>query len=150
MPDTTLRVFPEDDLHRLLRRVMKGGMLEQHDHGGIVASTSEVFAVGELAETGPLSQQELGERLGLEKSTVSRLAAGLEKRGWLARERDPDNRRYYRLALTAGGRTAARRLGEHLAHGHALLLDGLTAEERAGLVLGLAGIARVQDAQRCG
>lgn len=142
-------MFPEDDLHRLLRRLMKAGMLEQHDHAGIVASTSEVFAVGELAETGPLSQQELGERLGLEKSTVSRLAAGLEKRGWLAREREPGNRRYYRLALTGDGRAAARQLGEHLAQGHAQLLDGLSDAERAGLALGLAGVARVLEAHRC-
>lgn len=143
-------MFPADDLHRLLRRLMKAGMLEQHDHGGIVASTSEMFAVGELAETGPLSQQELGDRLGLEKSTVSRLAAGLEARGWLARERDPGNRRYYRLALTGEGREAARRLGEHLAEGHARLLAGLTDAERAGLSLGLAGVARVlEEPHRC-
>ena len=40
---------------------------------------SEVFALGELSEEGALSQQDLAGRLGLEKSTVSRLAAGMER-----------------------------------------------------------------------
>lgn len=142
MSNTTVRVFPDDDLHRLLRRMVQSGLLEPHDHDGVVASASEVFALGELAEAGPLSQQELGGRLGLEKSTVSRLAAGLERRGWLLRERDPDNRRFYRLALTEEGRDVARRIGEHIRAGHDRLLAALTDEERAGLTLGLAALAR--------
>ena len=65
---------------------------------------SEVFALGELAEASSLSQRDLGVRLGLEKSAVSRLAAGMEERGWLSREREPANRRLYRLSLTEQGR----------------------------------------------
>jgi DNA-binding MarR family transcriptional regulator len=142
LPNTTVRVFPDDDFHRLLRRMVQRGLLEPHDHDGVVASASEVFALGELAEAGPLSQQELGARLGLEKSTVSRLAAGLERRGWLLRERDPGNRRFYRLALTEEGRAVARRIGEHIRGSHDRLLAVLTDEERAGLTLGLAALAR--------
>ena len=76
--------FPDDELRRLLRWLVRaGGLLEPHDHDGVRASASEVFALAELTEAGPLSQQQLGERLGLEKSTTSRLAAGVERRGWL-------------------------------------------------------------------
>jgi DNA-binding MarR family transcriptional regulator len=146
--DTTLQVFPDDDLHRLLRRIVQSGLLEPHDHDGVVASASEVFAIGELAEGGPLTQRELGDRLGLEKSTVSRLAAGLQERGWLLRERDPGNRRYYRLALTDEGRAVAVRFGRHLRRGHDVLLAALSEQERAGLTLGLTGLARAMDAAR--
>jgi DNA-binding MarR family transcriptional regulator len=52
---------------------------------------------------GPASQQDLAARLHLEKSTVSRMAAGLEQRGLVVRERDPGNRRLYRLRLTERG-----------------------------------------------
>src|SRR4029450_6900625 len=96
--------FPDDLLARLIQRMARRGVLEPHVHAGYVVTGSDVLALGELVEVDGMSQQSLGERLGLEKSTVSRLAAGLEGRGWLVRERDPGNRRFYRLALTAEGR----------------------------------------------
>jgi DNA-binding MarR family transcriptional regulator len=120
-----------------------GGLMERHDHAGYLVSASEVMALGELADAGALSQQQLGDRLGLEKSTVSRLTAGLEGRGWLVRERDPANRRYHRLHLTAPGRTAAEHINADLRRRHQRMLDALTPAEREGLVLGLTGLLRV-------
>ena len=126
--------FPDDELRRLLRWLVRvGGLLEPHDHDGVRASASEVFALAELAEAGPLSQQQLGERLGLEKSTVSRLAAGLERRGWLERVRDPANRRFYRLALTPAGAARPSGSAAHFsAQHHRYLFAELTDEERNG------------------
>ena len=142
--DTAAGHSPDDHLRRLLQQLAQaGGLLEVHDHGGIRVSASEVFALGELSDAGTLSQRDLAVRLGLEKSTVSRLAAGMEQRGWLARERDPDNRRLYRLRLTAKGRAAAHRVGADLHARHAELFAALTPEERAGLALGLRGLLRV-------
>ena len=106
---------------------------------------SEVFALSELGEAQALSQQELGARLGLEKSTVSRLAAGMETRGWLSRERESDNRRVYRLCLTATGQEVARRVGQDLSDNHAHLLGLLTPTERDGLAVGLAGLIRAME-----
>jgi DNA-binding MarR family transcriptional regulator len=147
LQDTTVDLeFPDDDLRRAMRLLIRtGGMLGHSEHGGLHAHVSEVFALGELAEASSLSQRELGERLGLEKSTVSRLAAGLERRGWLRRERDPANRRLYRLALTPEGEDAARRVGHHSRARHAEVLAALTPAEREGLLLGLAGLARVAE-----
>jgi DNA-binding MarR family transcriptional regulator len=142
--------FPDDDLRRLLLHLVRfGGLLEPHpaphDHGGVRVSTTEVFALGALAEAETMSQQDLADHLGLEKSTVSRLAAGLQARGWLARERDPANRRFYRLRLTAEGEDAARRVGQHLHDHHTQLLGLLTEQERAGLAIGLGGLIRAME-----
>lgn len=138
--------FPDDELRRMMRWLVRvGGLLEPHDHDGVRASASEVFALAELTEAGPLSQQQLGERLGLEKSTTSRLAAGLERRGWLERVRDPANRRFYRLALTPAGRTAAERIGAHFSAQHERLFAELTVEERDALLHGMSGLARVVE-----
>lgn len=147
MYDTTERQAagpsPDDQLPRLLQQLAQaGGLLEVHDHGGVHVSVSEVFALGELSEADTLSQRDLAVRLGLEKSTVSRLAAGMERRGWLVRERDQANRRLYRLRLTAKGRAAAIRVGEDLRARHAALFAALTPAERAGLALGLGGLIR--------
>jgi DNA-binding MarR family transcriptional regulator len=83
-------------------------------------SLSQVFALHELDTGAPLSQNELARRLRLEKSSVSRLAAELERKGLLVRERDPDNRRLYRLRLTDAGRAAHRDSAERDALAKAL------------------------------
>ncbi len=140
--------FPDDWLRRLLRGLVRaGGLLEPHQHGGLRLSLSEVFALGELADAGTLSQQELADRLGLEKSTVSRLASGLERREWLSRERDPANRRFYRLRLTRQGLDAAKQVGGHFRAYHADLFAALTPAERAGLEQGLGGLLRILESR---
>jgi DNA-binding MarR family transcriptional regulator len=137
--------FPDDDLRRALRRLVRLGSLlepQTHHHGGLHLSLSEVMALGELADVESMSQQELGRLLGLEKSTVSRLVAGLQHRGWVGRERDPANRRFSLLQLTSEGRDVANRLGQDLRAHHEQLLAALTPSEREALAVGLAGLAR--------
>ncbi|GIH96508.1 MarR family winged helix-turn-helix transcriptional regulator [Planobispora siamensis] len=147
MYDTTPRSgFPDDDLRRLFRLLARTGrLLEPHGHTELRVSMSEIFALGELGDADTLSQNELAARLGLEKSTVSRLAAALERRGWLSRERDPDNRRFYRLGLTPEGRAATESIGREFHRTHAALLDALTPAEREGLTLGLNGLIRALE-----
>ena len=53
-----------------------------------------------LLNGGAMTQGQLGERLYLEKSSVSRLADGLERRGWVLRTRDPQDSRQKRVTLT--------------------------------------------------
>lgn len=144
--------FPDDDLRRLLLHLVRaGGLLEPnpsvHEHGGVRVSMSEVLALGELSEVGALSQQDLASRLGLEKSTVSRLAAGMQERGWLSREREPTNRRCYQLRLTADGRDVARRVGQDLRDHHSHLLDLVTPAERLALATGLTALIRAMESQ---
>jgi DNA-binding MarR family transcriptional regulator len=132
--------------HAITHLVRAGGLFERHDHAGHQVSGSEVMALGELAHSEALSQQALADRLGLEKSTVSRLTASLEQRGWLVRERDPANRRYHRLRLTLAGFAAHMEIGADLRRRHDAMLDALTPEEREGLLLGLRGLLRVLGA----
>ncbi len=140
--DTPL--FPEDVISTMLRRLVRaGGLLEPHDHPGAHASLSEILAMRELAETPGLAQNDLADRLGLEKSTVSRLVGGLERRGWVRRDRDPENRRYLRLSLTDEGAATARMIGHHLHEHHRALLSGLTPAELQALAVGLTALARV-------
>lgn len=134
----------EDPLGVATRRLFRWGhVLEAHDHGGIRVTVSETIALGELAAAGELSQAELGTLLGLEKSTVSRLAQTMQARGWVTRDRDPGNRRYARLRLTPQGASVAARVDEHLASLHRQLLGELTPQEREGLFAGLHGLLRV-------
>jgi DNA-binding MarR family transcriptional regulator len=105
-------------------------------------SGSEARALIELVSARGIAQGELAALLGLDKSTVSRLAAGLERKGWIRRGRDGDNQRYVRLYLTPEGGDVASRVWQAWQSRQARILAALSAEERDGLAAGLGGLVR--------
>lgn len=105
-------------------------------------SASEARALIELVAARGIAQGQLGTLLGLEKSTVSRLAAGLERKGWVRRGRDEANQRYIRLYLTPEGSRVAARVWSAWQTRQARILAALNTEERAGLASGLRGLIR--------
>jgi DNA-binding MarR family transcriptional regulator len=131
-------------IHELLMELVRASGLLQSDltlHGHPL-SMSQAFALHELDTDVPLSQRDLGERLRLEKSSVSRLAAELERKDLLARERDPDNRRQYRLRLTERGRTMHRQLATTTHGQYEQWVAALTPAERTALLKGLPALVR--------
>jgi DNA-binding MarR family transcriptional regulator len=137
---------PDTELEPLLARLLqlvgpaRGGAGATGD--AAVLSLSEARALVELLAARGIAQGELASLLGLEKSTVSRLAAGLERKGWLRRGRDEDNQRFVRLYLTPEGRAVAAQVWRAWRSQQARILGSLTAEERAGLAAGLRGLVR--------
>lgn len=105
-------------------------------------SASEGRALVELLAAHGIAQGELARLLGLEKSTVSRLAGGLEQKGWIRRGRDEGNQRYVRLYLTPAGSAIAARLLQAWQSRQARIMASLTDAERAGLAIGLGGLLR--------
>jgi DNA-binding MarR family transcriptional regulator len=107
---------------------------------------SEAHALVELDRDGPLAQHELGARLRLEKSTISRLVDQLERRGWLtAGRRDGDGRVVW-LELTEAGRTAAAELAAARAARFAELLEAIPAGNRRAVLDGLATLVEAARA----
>ena len=107
-----------------------------------VVSSSEARALIELISARGIAQGELAGLLNLDKSTVSRLAAGLERKGWVRRGRDEGNQRYVRLHLTPQGAEVAATVWQALQSRQARILAALSADERAGLSAGLRGLVR--------
>jgi DNA-binding MarR family transcriptional regulator len=136
-----------DDGHDILGHAMgwifrlRGVLDPAHAVPGLGASMSEAMALGQLA-TGGLTQQELGSRLGLEKSTVSRLVDAMTTKGWVDKEPDPANRRYRTVRLTAAGRRAATEVATAIRHRHARILAALTTEERAAVTVAVHALMR--------
>jgi DNA-binding MarR family transcriptional regulator len=132
-------------LHELLMEVVRATGLLQPDHtvAGSPVSLSQAFALHALDTGTPLSQRDLAERLRLEKSSVSRLAAQLERQGLLVRERDPDNHRQYRLRLTEQGRSVHARMATTFHEQYECWVDAMTHSERAALLKGLPALVRV-------
>jgi DNA-binding MarR family transcriptional regulator len=76
---------------------------------------------------GSLSQQAIGERLRIDRTTMVSLIDDLERAGYVKRERNPDDRRAYALTLTAAGRRAQAR-AEGAVDAHALEFFGQLSE----------------------
>jgi DNA-binding MarR family transcriptional regulator len=135
---------PVGQLHKLLMELARVVGLLQPDHAvpGQPVSVSQLFALHELDTGAALSQQDLADRLRLEKSSVSRLAAELERRGLLVRERQPGNRRLYRLRLTAQGRELHRRMGTGFHEQYVRWTAAMTPDELDALLVGLTAFVR--------
>jgi DNA-binding MarR family transcriptional regulator len=132
-------------LHELLTEVVRAAGLLQPDQteAGQPVSPSHALALHELDTDAPLSQRDLAERLRLEKSSVSRLAAELERNGLLVRERDPDNPRQYRLRLTDHGRDTHAQIRTAFHGQYECWVAAMTPGERAALLKGLPALVRV-------
>jgi DNA-binding MarR family transcriptional regulator len=131
-------------LHQLLMDLVRAAGLLQPDQTfpGHAVSMSQAFALHELDTGTPLSQQDLAERLRLEKSSVSRMAAEMERKGLLVRERDPHDHRHYRLRLTDQGRAMHRQMASTFHSHYQSWVTAMTDTERAALLTGLPALVR--------
>lgn len=62
-----------------------------------------------LADEGPLSQQAIGEMLGIDRTTMVDLVDELERARIVRRERNPHDRRSYAVTLTPQGKVKQKR-----------------------------------------
>jgi DNA-binding MarR family transcriptional regulator len=77
----------------------------RHRHG-LTRPEWRVFAT--LGEFETMTATAIGRHSSMHKTKVSRAVAALEKRKWVARSLDPDDRRIEHLSLTRAGRAAYR------------------------------------------
>jgi MarR family transcriptional regulator, lower aerobic nicotinate degradation pathway regulator len=95
--------------------------------------THEFAVLNHLSESGPLSQQELGQALRINPSNLVGLLDLLEADGLLVRVRDPHDRRRHLVTLTAIGRRRLMRAWEAAEAAEADLLSPLSDHEREQL-----------------
>ncbi|AZS83816.1 MarR family winged helix-turn-helix transcriptional regulator [Streptomyces griseoviridis] len=107
-------------------------------------TTSPQFAVlNALAAEPGLDQRTVGERVGLDRSTVAEVISRLGRRGLLDKVRDPGDGRRFLLRLTDDGLRVHRRLAVRTARMNQIFLAPLSdAEQQTFFAL----IRRVADA----
>lgn len=107
-------------------------------------TTAPQFAVlnALVAEPG-LDQRTVGERVGLDRSTVAEVVGRLGRRGLLAKARDPEDGRRSLLRPTDDGLRVHRRLTVRTARMNQVFLAPLSGEEQTHL---LDLMQRVADA----
>jgi DNA-binding MarR family transcriptional regulator len=135
LQNTTIAAF-EDELVALIRSL--GLHRPDTTPCGHPISVAEAHAILELSRMPGMSQNELAAKLALEKSTVSRIAGMLEKRGWLNRRRDRRDSRVLQLKLTAAGAKAARNLAVSRTQKFERVFDAIPPAQRTAVLKTLA------------
>ena len=96
-------------------------------------TNTQCHLLTELSRSGPLSLVELGARVCLEKSWVSRAVDAMVERGLVTKEPNPQDARSWLVTLTAEGERTVGELNRTLDEHADQLLGALGERERAGV-----------------
>jgi DNA-binding MarR family transcriptional regulator len=110
--------------------------IKPHHYGALVV----------LQEAGPAPQYAVGERLGIDKSTMTLVGDHLEGLGLVERRRNPENRRAYELTLTEAGRATLIAAEPLIAQVEEAMLARLDKTERTRLHALLVKLLPARDA----
>src|SRR5215470_13904732 len=125
------------------------GLLDQQ-HLGSEHSLGEVRVLYELAQRSGLSAAALARSLELDPGHLSRMLAGLRRRGLVKRERSAQDRRASVLDLTPAGRRAFGRLDRKAEALVSELLKSFPDVDRQMLVQTLSGVRRLLEPRQGG
>lgn len=96
-------------------------------------TNTQCHLLGELGRAGPLPLSELGSRVMLEKSWVSRAVETMAERGLVTKEPNPADARSWLVTLTANGERTVAALDRTLDEHAEKLLETLNERERAAV-----------------
>jgi DNA-binding MarR family transcriptional regulator len=113
---------------------------------GQPVSIGEAHALLEIGREPGMTQNGLAARLRLEKSTVSRIAGMLERRGWVRRVRDERDARFVRLHLTRRGITANANIAASRRAKFDRIFGAIPADRRGGVAEALSLLLEVTRA----
>lgn len=124
-------------MHAIRALVRRFALSERADVACCGLTVAQAATLEALGTSGPLRQGELGRRLGITPSTLTRNLTRLIDAGLIERVSDPGDARAVRVGLTAAGLEAAERVGgQEQAFAEAVLVR-LPAERRDAIVAGL-------------
>jgi DNA-binding MarR family transcriptional regulator len=112
-----------------------GMLAERVKLGGGAGLAGKAFGcLSVVADEGPLSQHELGRRLGVDRSTIVTVVDQLEADRLVERERNPTDRRAYALRVTRRGRVWLEQASKAVLEIEREFLEPLSAAERRQLI----------------
>ena len=120
--------------------VRRFAVAERADVACCGVTVAQAAALEALGAEGPLRLGDLGRRLGIAPSTLTRNLARLEASGLVAREEDAEDARSARVGLTAAGRRAARAVEAQEEGFAAQVLGRIPAARRAVVVESLGDL----------
>jgi DNA-binding MarR family transcriptional regulator len=127
--------------------VRRFGLSERADVSCCGVTVAQAAALEALGAEGPLRLGDLGRRLGIAPSTLTRNLARLEASGLVGREADPEDGRSYRVTLTRPGRAAAHAVSAREEEFARQVLERIPASRRAAVVESLGELLAAVRAQ---
>jgi DNA-binding MarR family transcriptional regulator len=145
------------DLYGVMTELMRVYQFRDRDRVGYHGFTiTQLYVMEILIRAGPLALNELAGEMRLDKSTLSRVVAGLESKGAVSRTSNPADGRSILLEATPSGRRRYERIEAELVAENARVLSGFTPAARRQLIVLIDALtraararelARVQEAQ---
>jgi len=131
----------QNDATRLLEciraLVRRFSVSERSDVSCCGMTVAQAATIELLASEGPARLGEVGRRLGIQPSTLTRNLARLEERSLVERVGDPRDGRAFRVRLTAAGQGAARSLKRQEEAFARTIVERLPAAKRREVLTGL-------------
>jgi DNA-binding MarR family transcriptional regulator len=121
------------ELTRYLPYLMRRAFVYVNANPDRSALARDFAVLASLADQNVSSQYELAERLEINRTTMVKLLDRLQEAGYVARTRNPDNRRSYLVTLTSTGKTALLAIQRSVSENDNLLTSNLTDAEHERL-----------------
>ena len=116
------------DLFRTVARDM--GLFDKSEATCCGVTTAQNRTILELGYGGTVSLLDLAERLGVDKSTMSRTVEHLVRARLVERRQDSENRRYVKVSLTERGEAIFREIDGKLSRYYEAILCAIPEEKR--------------------
>ena len=129
-----------------LKKMMNRGLGRDLDNANI--TMSEFILMREVAENtkesyNSMALTEVREYLSVSKAAVSQMLNSLEKRGYILREIDPNNRRNIIVILTEEGKNAYRKKNQEFYNRFEMVIQGIGEKDVSQFI---AMINKMSDA----
>ncbi|KAA8699939.1 MarR family winged helix-turn-helix transcriptional regulator [Pseudomonas proteolytica] len=139
-----------EDLYEALNQLVRVHQFRDRDRICCYdVSVTQCYAVETLVKRGALRLQVLAEEMFLDKSTASRVIDTLERKGYVSRVEDDEDRRAVRIQATDAGRELYEKIRADLIAEERAMIENLSAEARQGALSLLRQITRATEI-RCG
>lgn len=139
-----------EDLYEALNQLVRVYQFRDRDRICCYdVSVTQCYAVETLVKRGALRLQVLAEEMFLDKSTASRVIDTLERKGYVSRVEDDEDRRAVRIQATDAGRELYEKIRADLIAEERAMIKNLSAEARQGALSLLRQITRATEI-RCG
>lgn len=126
-----------------LRKVLGAGFKHAHQHGFSTTQFMVLGLVERSREGESCTISSIATKLGLDPATVVRTVDSLEKRGFVERQRDKQDRRQVFINFTETGHQSLMEAHQHFITRIRAIFQAMSAEGRASLLDGLDELVQV-------
>ncbi|KAB0483852.1 DNA-binding transcriptional regulator, MarR family [Pseudomonas reinekei] len=139
-----------EDLYEALNQLVRVYQFRDRDRICCYdVSVTQCYAIETLVKRGRLRLQALAEEMFLDKSTASRVVDTLERKGYVSRVEDHEDRRAVQVEVSEAGHELYQKIRTDLIAEERAMIEQLSPEARQGALSLLKQITRATEI-RCG